>query len=51
MVDHEKIKGKNNYFKAITTKPIIAENYANLLEGNYPIEENEMVRVCSSKIF
>ena len=38
MITHEKIKQSNHYFKAITTKPIVAEKTINLFEENYPLE-------------
>ena len=51
MVKNEKVTAKNKYFKAITTKPIIRENKSNLFEDNYPLNEDEMVKVCTSKTF
>ena len=51
MMKNEKVVNKNKYFKAITTKPIIRENKSNLFEDNYPLSEDEMVKVCTSKTF
>ena len=41
----------NKYFASISSKPIISNMPVKFNQSDYEIEENEIVRVCASKIF
>jgi hypothetical protein len=41
----------NNYYKSITTKPMISKKPVKPLIDDYPLDESERLKVCETKIF
>jgi hypothetical protein len=53
MIRYERIEDNamNNYYKSITTKPMISKKPVKPLMDDYPLDESERLKVCETKIF